>query len=596
MALPNDISPFGAYRRFLEALVTRTHGRSFWLLTQQLLSSTLQGFGLLLIIPLLSLAGIATGSPQSSGPLHELQQTAARLGIEIQLIHILALYAVAITLLSALKRYHSLFAERLQQTFVAQLGIDLTKAIAQAPWIKLAQAKHSELTQNLSEDLKQIHLATLQTFQLFSGVTLFIINLVVAALISLPLLVPSLLAIGLLLFAFRPLHRRSQTLGKHYRRCREAYFDHVNSLLDGIKLIKAHGAEDDQIEGFRVISQNSVTQSLAFRRAHATTLWLFESSAAIGLALFVYAASTWLQLPAASILLLVFLYARTLPLVTRVQQSWQSIQHALPSFTSYENTLQRFAPTTTRNQNHSTLPSEAGHPSDFAFNTLSLRNVSFAYPQTPERKILDQLNLSLKARQTAAIMGPSGCGKSTLSDILCGLILPESGQLLLDEHPLTPDQIPAWQRRIAYVPQDTFLFHDSLRANLLWAKPTATEEELWAALELAHAAAFVRQLPQTLDTLVGDRGSRLSGGERQRIALARALIRKPNLLILDEATNALDKDSEAQIRNAIKTLHGELTILIITHDPNTAAQADRIHCIENGAAVPVSRPATPKHP
>jgi ATP-binding cassette subfamily C protein len=135
------------------------------------------------------------------------------------------------------------------------------------------------------------------------------------------------------------------------------------------------------------------------------------------------------------------------------------------------------------------------------------------------------------------------------------------------------------------VPQETFLFHDTVRANLLWTRPQASDEELWQILRLAAADQFVAELPDSLDTVVGDRGVRLSGGERQRLALARALLRHPSLLLLDEATSALDNENERRIQQALDELHGELSIVVIAHRLSTIRHADQIVVIDNGRVV-----------
>mgnify|MGYP001616423148 CR=1 FL=1 len=132
----------------------------------------------------------------------------------------------------------------------------------------------------------------------------------------------------------------------------------------------------------------------------------------------------------------------------------------------------------------------------------------------------------------------------------------------------------AWRRSVGYVPQEVFLFPDSVRANLAWANPPADEARLWQVLTLAAAADFVRALPLGLDTQVGERGIRLSGGERQRLALARALLRQPTLLVLDEATSALDSENERLIQTALQHLHGQMTVLVIAHRLSTVRAAD----------------------
>jgi ATP-binding cassette subfamily C protein len=178
-------------------------------------------------------------------------------------------------------------------------------------------------------------------------------------------------------------------------------------------------------------------------------------------------------------------------------------------------------------------------------------------------------------------MGASGAGKSTLADVLMGLLQPDDGCLCVDDVRLDGATRMAWRRSVAYVPQEVFLFHDSIRNNLLWGYEAASEAELITALKRA-AADFVFDLPAGLNTLVGDGGVRLSGGERQRIALARALLKRPSLLILDEATSALDLESEARVRRSIENLHGDLTVVIIGHRLPTLEHADQVVVLDQG--------------
>ena len=195
------------------------------------------------------------------------------------------------------------------------------------------------------------------------------------------------------------------------------------------------------------------------------------------------------------------------------------------------------------------------------------------------------MSLIIRAHATTAIVGPSGAGKSTFADLLMGLLSPSSGQLLVDDVPLSPERLQAWRSQIGYVAQETFLFHDTVRANLAWASPGADDGAVWRALEQAAAADFVRALPAGLDTIVGDRGVLLSGGERQRLSLARALLRQPQLLILDEATSSLDSENERRIQAAIDHLHEQITIVVITHRLSTIRNADMIYVVERGRVV-----------
>jgi ATP-binding cassette subfamily C protein len=194
------------------------------------------------------------------------------------------------------------------------------------------------------------------------------------------------------------------------------------------------------------------------------------------------------------------------------------------------------------------------------------------------------VSLTLPARSTTALLGPSGAGKSTLADVLGGLVTPDSGEVQIDDTTLDGPARLAWRSAVAYVEQEPVLFHASIRDNLLWAVPGASEADLFAALDQA-SAGFVRTLPHGLDTVVGDGGRQLSGGERQRIALARALLRRPQLLILDEPTSALDAGNEASVLAALKALRGSVTMLVIAHRGALAGLAERTIRLDGGRIV-----------
>jgi ATP-binding cassette subfamily C protein len=219
---------------------------------------------------------------------------------------------------------------------------------------------------------------------------------------------------------------------------------------------------------------------------------------------------------------------------------------------------------------------------------LRLEGISFRYQADRPEFVIQDAHLHIPARTMVGVVGPSGAGKSTLADLLMGFLTPESGVILLDGRELRGDLLRRWRCCVGYVPQETFLFHDTIRANLLWAKSDATEADMWSALHGAAADQFVRRLPQQLDTIVGDRGATLSGGERQRIALARALLRRPALLLLDEATSHLDRESEARIREALRLLRGEVTIVVISHRTSSIEDADQILVLQGGRVLETS--------
>ena len=199
-----------------------------------------------------------------------------------------------------------------------------------------------------------------------------------------------------------------------------------------------------------------------------------------------------------------------------------------------------------------------------------------------DTQILHDVSLDIPANAITVLSGPSGAGKTTIIDLLIGLHRPTRGRILIGETPVEELDIIRWRKQVGYVPQELSLFHASVRMNLTLGDTTITDDDIYAALQQAGADAFIRALPQGLDTDVGEMGSKLSGGQRQRISLARALVGGPKLLILDEVTSALDPNTEAEIVENIAGLRGGYTIVAITHRPAWISIADRLYEVSRG--------------
>jgi len=216
---------------------------------------------------------------------------------------------------------------------------------------------------------------------------------------------------------------------------------------------------------------------------------------------------------------------------------------------------------------------------------LEIRALGFSYPGRPDRPVLAALDLAVAPGEMVALVGPSGAGKSTLFDLLQRFYDPDHGAILLDGTDLRALALADLRDRIGYVPQESVLFAGTLRENLHYGRPDASDADLRMALRLAHAEAFIAALPEGLDTRVGEGGAGLSGGQKQRLAIARALLTRPQILLLDEATSALDAESEEHIRASIEALKGHCTILVIAHRLSTVRQADRILVLDGGCLI-----------
>jgi ABC-type multidrug transport system fused ATPase/permease subunit len=219
------------------------------------------------------------------------------------------------------------------------------------------------------------------------------------------------------------------------------------------------------------------------------------------------------------------------------------------------------------------------------FGTIDIQDIHFSYPSRPTVEILKGINFNIEPGQKVAIVGTSGTGKSTLAQLMMRFYEPNQGIIKMGEHQIQDMSVGEWRKMVALVPQEVLLFGGSIRENIAYGKPGASEEEIQQAAEQAYAKDFIESFPEKWDTLVGERGVKLSGGQRQRIAIARAILKDPKFLILDEATSALDSESEKWVQSALEELMKNRTSLIIAHRLSTIRSADKIIVMESGKII-----------
>ena len=231
-----------------------------------------------------------------------------------------------------------------------------------------------------------------------------------------------------------------------------------------------------------------------------------------------------------------------------------------------------------------TEPTDASPTPEKRFHgAIEMRGISFAYPTRPDVTVLRDFNLTAKAGQRIALVGPSGSGKSTSISLLFRFYDPTSGEILIDGQPIKDFSLTTLRRNLALVPQEVLLFGGSIRENIAYGRPGASEDEIIAAAKKANAHEYIAKLPEGYDTVVGDRGTQLSGGQRQRLAIARAILADPAILILDEATSSLDAESERLVQDALDKLMENRTSIIIAHRLSTVRRCDQILAMSGGA-------------
>jgi ATP-binding cassette, subfamily C, bacterial len=536
-----------------------------------------QGVGLLMLIPFLRLIGLGDGE-DPAGLAAQIGRVFTELGLPLTMSSILCVYVGIVAAHAMVTRYGEILNIRIIYGFTQALRNSLYRALCRAEWLCFLRTRSSDVTHVLTSDLQRVGFAAHQLLQLIGTVIIAGVHIAVALIISIPMTLFALACGGGFLLVLRPFNRQSNTFGRRLRGSMNDMYSAVSEHLSGMKIAKSYSLEDLHEQNFLSITDDVTDQMVRFTRINAATRMYYGIGAAVALATFFYVAVEVAHLPAANLLLIVFLFARLLPRFSMIQQCIQRIANALPSF---EATLEMEAQFDAMKE-----PRSMGAVSPLKIvREIRLSNVSFRYSKEGDVWAVRDVDLTIPARGMTAIVGASGAGKSTMADLILGLLSPEKGEVTIDDQPIIGELLHRWRRSVGYVPQDVFLFHDTLRANLLWALPDAEDAALWAVLRLAAADAFVSRMPKGLNTVVGDRGVRLSGGERQRIALARALLRKPSLLLLDEATSSLDVESERQIQEAVNGLPGDVTVLAIAHRSSTILRADRVVVLDKGRIV-----------
>ena len=547
------------------------------------LLSLTEGVTLVMVFPLIALLGDpkteAAAGPKTQMLFHWL--TASHIPRSAWLGTILVVVILSVGLLTQLNGMLSTLTISIILPVRKQLAGQVYEAILHADWTFLTRRRSSDLTHYLTAEMARVGTLAGSLIALLSN------GMVGALLLGLaffyaPLLTVLLLAcFGLLI----PWQRRSgkaiYNAGRETSNKMGKVFESSMERLQNLKVVKAYGAQDAELALFtrrygdliEELVANEWRSVAASRRFQMVSLVLLCGLILLGL--------TTLHLAPASMLVFLFAFVRATPRLNVAQTKMNEILTDLPAFARIEGFLAECAENSeagefTADPTSRTMDPSLGRGTPEV--SVMVRDVSFAYG-ADSPVVLDGLSLQFEAGKITAVAGVSGAGKSTVADLVMGLLVSDSGRVEADGVAITRGNARAWRRRIGYVSQDTLLFHDSIRANLLWAKPLATDAELTAAISAA-SAEFVYELGQGIETVVGDRGMMLSHGQRQRIALARALLLRPSLLILDEATNSLDLENEESILRVVKGLG--VTTILISHRPTAVAVADRVFVLEKG--------------
>ncbi len=345
-------------------------------------------------------------------------------------------------------------------------------------------------------------------------------------------------------------------------------------ILNGIRLIKLHTAEEWETNQFAKLLDERRRAMLALARARSAASPIFEIAGGVGIGLVFFYAAVRASTGGPSFGTLASMMGALImayrPL-KRIAATVATVQESLVVARGLKQGLE-YEPLIVDRPGARELDIRAG--------AIRFDNVWFGYQ--PDRDVINGISLEITPGQMTALVGPSGGGKTTLLNLVSRLYDIRQGRVLIDNTDIRDVTLTSLRRAIAVVSQDTVLFDDTVRANIAYGRPDVTEDQIIAAAESANASAFIADLPNGFDTVIGERGVRLSGGERQRLAIARAVLKDAPILLLDEATSSVDSESEHLIQAAIWKLMQGRTVVLVAHRLSTVVGADRIYVINNG--------------
>jgi ATP-binding cassette subfamily C protein len=576
-----DLPPTAASDRgslpMLAAFVRAYPARSAAAMAAVFTAGLLDGLGLSMLLSMLTLAsGGADTDP--SLPERVALGVADWLGVAPTALNLLMLATALISLKAAL----SLLANRQVGYTVAHVATDLRlaliRAVMNARWSHYLQLSVGRLSNAVATEAQRASEAFQYGAEMAAMILNSLIYLVIALSISLRAGIAAAVAGGVLLGLLHVLILVSRRAGQYQTTLLKSLLAVMSGRLPAAKALKAM-AREDHFDALLSDQTRQLKRALRRQVISKEALWaLQEPLLAIMVGAGFFLSLTVLAMPMAAVLMMLFMLARAISYLSKAQRAFQ---HVATRESAYWSIIEAIEAARAERE-----PQGGGRAVELA-QEIRFEDVVFGHEGG--RSFIDRQSLVVPANQLTVIVGPSGAGKTTLLDLLAGLLEPSAGRILIDGVPLAELDLRHWRHQIGYVPQDSMMVDESVAYNLTLGEDIP-EREIRQALQAADALEFVDAMPAGLQSRVGEGGSRLSGGQRQRLAIARALIHKPRLLILDEATSNLDAESQIAVVDTVSHLKGRLTIVAVAHQDRLIQAADRLYRMSDGQLRLVSVP------
>ncbi len=544
------------------------------MLAVMVLSGLCEGFGMALFAPVIELMG---GSGEESWILSGLRRAFAIIGLEVSLPTTLALITSLIAGAFALNYLQARLLIRAKNRQVTRIRGNLFDQVFRAEWGYLSTQSHGEIVNLLVAESVRYGQTLMYQVRIVATIFLILAYAAISAALSWELLLFVMVAGCAFLAMVRPLFHRAKFLGEETTGANRDFSFHAVEFLKGAKLIKVTAAETSIIARFAAFNEKLFGVTFDAENINELTYFFLQTLPVVTLATVIIFAHEILEIGTSFIFVFLLIMARMMPRLAQLQQHYQQYVLRQPAVPLIDGVL-------AQSRDSEEELGQGRQPFTSLEKGIDCDNVSFRYPDG-SGPALDHVSLHIGRNQMVALVGGSGSGKSTLVDMLAGLRRPDTGTVRIDCVNLSEMNLASWRRSIGYVTQETTVFNDTARNNLLFAHPEASDADIARCLEIAHLTEVIQARPKGLDTILGEGGVILSGGEKQRLALARALIGRPALLLLDEATSALDNESERIVQKAIENIAHRMTIFVVAHRLSTVRKADVIYVLEDGRIV-----------
>lgn len=546
-------------------------GRFMLVMVMLLFAGFVGGFGLATFLPLMEIVIEADASQRS-----ELAQMTVSLlntlGVDPQLGPLLLIIVAAILVKGLMLLIAMLQTGYTTTQIVTDLRMQLVRSALMARWDFFIERPLGGFANAINSEAVRSSQAFFAAFLVVSDIFQIVIYTALALVISWKVTVAAALTSPVLFFLFHSLATMARRSGRQQTESEKTVLARVTDVLQGIKPIKAMGVQH-RLEPLIEHEMTALHSALKLQVFASQTLKTQQEVVIVALVCAgMYLMVIYGDMSSSTLVGLAVLFYRTINQFASVQKRYQLVELNQSAYRSLRGMISE-AQQATEVRTDAEVPLRSG-PIEFCGVTIKFG----------QKTILSELNLRLPTKGFVCIVGPSGAGKTTLVDMIAGLYSPTTGEIKVGSQALARLDLTRWRAHIGYVPQEMIMFNDTLRNNLTLGSGEFSEEDLWTALERAGLKNVVETLPELLDTPLGERGIKLSGGQRQRLAIARALIRKPEILILDEVTASLDPATEAAVAATLVSVANTILILAITHQSGLLRYADTILYVHNAQA------------